>query len=57
MMCLLLYRLHNITPTEPSNGVKAQGIFDTVVEASGCASAAYAAKLQCLRGFDFAICS
>jgi carboxylesterase type B len=43
----------SITPTEPVNGVKAQGIFDTVVEAAGCASAADSAKLECLRGVDY----
>lgn len=43
----------SITPTEPVNGVKAQGIFDTVVEAAGCASAADPAKLECLRGVDY----
>lgn len=43
----------SITPTEPVNGVKAQSIFDTVVEAAGCASAADAAKLECLRGVDY----
>lgn len=43
----------SITPTEPVNGVKAQGIFDTVVEAAGCASAADSAKLDCLRGVDY----
>lgn len=43
----------SITPTEPVNGVKAQGIFDMVVEAAGCASAADSAKLECLRGVDY----
>lgn len=43
----------SITPTEPVNGVKAQGIFNTVVEAAGCASAADSAKLECLRGVDY----
>ncbi|KAL1857097.1 hypothetical protein Daus18300_010440 [Diaporthe australafricana] len=43
----------SITPTEPVDGVKAQGIFDTVVEAAGCASAASEAKLECLRGVDY----
>jgi carboxylesterase type B len=43
----------SITPTEPVNGVKAQRIFDTVVEAAGCASAADSAKLECLRGVDY----
>lgn len=43
----------SILPTEPVNGVKAQGIFDTVVEAAGCASAADSAKLECLREVDY----
>ena len=43
----------SITPTEPVDGFKAQGIFDTVVEAAGCASAADSAKLECLRGVDY----
>ncbi|KAK4203177.1 alpha/beta-hydrolase [Triangularia verruculosa] len=44
----------SITPTEPVDGVKAQGIFDTVLEAAGCAaSGANAAKLECLRAVDF----
>lgn len=43
----------SITPTEPVNGVKAQGIFDTVVEAAGCAAAADSAKLDCLREVDY----
>jgi carboxylesterase type B len=43
----------SITPTEPVDGVKAQGIFDTVVEAAGCAEAANSAKLECLRGIDY----
>lgn len=43
----------SIIPTEPVNGVKAQGIFDTVVKATGCASAADSAKLECLRGVDY----
>jgi carboxylesterase type B len=43
----------SITPTEPVNGVKAQSIFNTVVEAAGCASAADSAKLECLRGVDY----
>lgn len=47
----------SITPTEPVNGVKAQRIFDTVVEAAGCALEAAAgsdsAKLECLRGVDY----
>ena len=38
----------SITPTEPVNVVKAQAIFDMVVEAAGCASAADSAKLDCL---------
>lgn len=45
----------SITPTEPVDGVKAQGIFDTVVEAAGCSSAADSAKLECLRGVDYDI--
>ena len=45
----------SITPTEPVNGVKAQRIFDTVIEAAGCASAADSAKLECLRGVDYDI--
>ena len=43
----------SITPTEPVNGVKAQGIFDMVVEVAGCASATDSAKLECLRGVDY----
>jgi carboxylesterase type B len=43
----------SITPTEPVDGVKAQGIFDTVVEAAGCASVEDSAKLDCLRGVDY----
>ncbi|KAF2470530.1 alpha/beta-hydrolase [Lindgomyces ingoldianus] len=43
----------SITPTEPVNGVKAQEIFDKVVETAGCASAADSAKLECLRGLDY----
>ena len=43
----------SITPTEPVNGVKAQAIFDTVVEAAGCSSAADSAKLECLRGVNY----
>ncbi|KAI1345321.1 Alpha/Beta hydrolase protein [Xylaria sp. FL0043] len=43
----------SILPTEPVNGVKAQEIFDTVIEAAGCASAAYSAKLECLRSVDY----
>jgi carboxylesterase type B len=43
----------SLTPTEPVNGVKAQGIFDTVVEAAGCASAADSEKLECLRQVDY----
>ncbi|CAN8095376.1 unnamed protein product [Discula destructiva] len=42
----------SVTPTEPADGVKAQGIFDAVVEAAGCASAA-GSKLECLRGVDY----
>ena len=45
----------SITPTEPVNGVKAQAIFDMVVEAAGCASAADSAKLDYLRGVDYDI--
>lgn len=43
----------SILPAEPVNSVKAQGIFDTVVEAAGCASTADSAKLECLRGVDY----
>lgn len=43
----------SITPTEPVNGVKAQGIFNTVAEVAGCAGAADSAKLECLRGVDY----
>lgn len=42
----------SITPTEPVDGVKAQGIFDTVAEAAGCASVEDSAKLECLREVD-----
>lgn len=45
----------SITPTESVNGVKAQNIFDTVVEAAGCASVASSAKLECLRRVDYDI--
>ncbi|KAJ2982084.1 hypothetical protein NUW58_g6522 [Xylaria curta] len=38
----------SIIPTEPVNGVKAQGIFNTVIEAAG-----YSAKLKCLRDVDY----
>lgn len=43
----------SITPTEPVDGVKAQGIFDTVAEAAGCASVVDSAKLECLREVDY----
>ncbi|CAI6290893.1 unnamed protein product [Periconia digitata] len=43
----------SLTPTEPVDGVKAQGIFDAVVEAAGCASAEDSAKLDCLREVDY----
>ncbi|KAF1974304.1 alpha/beta-hydrolase [Bimuria novae-zelandiae CBS 107.79] len=47
----------SITPTEPVDGVKAQQVFDTVVEAAGCApaanSTANSTKLECLRGVDY----
>lgn len=43
----------SITPTEPVDGVKAQGIFDTVVESAGCTSAANTSKLECLRELDY----
>ncbi|KAK3385755.1 Alpha/Beta hydrolase protein [Podospora didyma] len=43
----------SITPTEPVDGVRAQDVFDTVVAAAGCASAADSAKLECLRGVDY----
>ncbi|KAH6843283.1 Alpha/Beta hydrolase protein [Chaetomium sp. MPI-CAGE-AT-0009] len=43
----------SIAPTEPVNSNKAQGIFNTVVEAAGCASAAESAKLDCLREVDY----
>lgn len=43
----------SITPTEPVDGVKAQGIFDTVAEAAGCASVEDSAKLECLREVDY----
>lgn len=36
----------SITPREPVDGVKAQGIFDTVAEAAGCASVEDSAKLE-----------
>lgn len=45
----------SITPTEPVNGIKAQSIFDTVVEAAGCASVVNSAKLECLRRVDYDI--
>jgi carboxylesterase type B len=44
----------SITPTEPVDGVKAQGIFDAVAEAAGCGSAVSSSKLNCLRGVDYA---
>ncbi|KAK3291302.1 Alpha/Beta hydrolase protein [Chaetomium fimeti] len=43
----------SITPTEPVDSVKPQWIFDTVVEAAGCASAADSDKVECLRGVDY----
>lgn len=43
----------SITPTESVNGLKAQGIFDSVVAAAGCASAPDSAKLECLRGVGY----
>lgn len=43
----------SITPTEPVDGAKAQGIFDAVVEAAGCASVEDLAKLECLREVDY----
>lgn len=43
----------SITPTEPVDGVKAQGIFDTVAEAAGCASVEDSTKLECLREVDY----
>ncbi|KAH8901641.1 alpha/beta-hydrolase [Thozetella sp. PMI_491] len=41
----------NIAPTEPVDGPKAQVIFDTVVEAAGCATTPD--KLECLRNVDY----
>ena len=43
----------SILPTEPVDGVEAQGIFNTVIEAAGCTSAVDSAKLECLRGVDY----
>ncbi|KAH6638518.1 Alpha/Beta hydrolase protein [Truncatella angustata] len=43
----------SITPTEPVDSAKAQEIFDTVVEAAGCASVADSGKLECLRGIGY----
>ncbi|KAI3390867.1 hypothetical protein diail_8465, partial [Diaporthe ilicicola] len=43
----------SITSTKPVDGVKAQGIFDTVAEAAGCASVEDSAKLECLREVDY----
>lgn len=43
----------SITPTEPVDGVKAQGIFDAVAETAGCGSAGNSTKLECLRGVEY----
>lgn len=43
----------SILPTEPVDGDKAQGIFDSVAEAAGCASPKNSTKLECLRGVDY----
>lgn len=43
----------SLTPTEPIDGVKAQGIFDEVVRKAGCASVADPDKLECLRRLDY----
>ncbi|KAH6953844.1 Alpha/Beta hydrolase protein [Ilyonectria sp. MPI-CAGE-AT-0026] len=43
----------SLTPAEPVDGVKAQGIFDTVVREAGCDAAPDAEKLDCLRGLDY----
>ena len=43
----------SIYPVEPVDAPRAQAIFDTVVEAAGCASVATQDRLECLRGLDF----
>ncbi|KAJ3455246.1 hypothetical protein MRS44_013846 [Fusarium solani] len=43
----------SLTPAEPVDGVKAQGIFDTVVREAGCDAVPDAEKLDCLRGLDY----
>lgn len=43
----------SILPTEAVDSTRAQAIFDTVVEAANCSSAATAEKLECLRSLDY----
>ena len=43
----------SILPLDSVDGAKARTVFDTVVEAAGCSSAASQDKLACLRGVDY----
>lgn len=43
----------SVVPLDSVDGIKAQSVFDTVVEAAGCSTGADKDKLSCLRELDY----